>query len=143
MLNTEQINKLILINKDATVKDAWQMNERTINILWCNRFYEMNKWHFEDIKTEPTTPVQEIVPIEPHVRDRYVSQYKRVTDSAFRQLKFDKDIKVIHDLFTGINYATIQLAADDTGYKYTKIFRELKNTFNKGSIKPRFKRIIL
>jgi hypothetical protein len=37
MLNTEQINKLILINKDATVKDAFEMDEKTfIDLLVDN-----------------------------------------------------------------------------------------------------------
>jgi hypothetical protein len=50
MLNTEQINKLILINKDATVKDAFEMSERTFNILIVENYNKITNEHYERLK---------------------------------------------------------------------------------------------
>ena len=114
MLTETEIERLIDLDPEATIKDAFEIIPFQLNFMEREIIIKKNA---ERLLHEELTVV-----IEPIVKVKEAKQ-------------------TIKDLYTGETYATAKEASEKTFFNVSKIQSDLSNIFSKGKIKPRFKTI--
>lgn len=150
-LNNYYIDKLISVKEDATIKDDIELMDNQVEFMEKElkikyKASELLKYDIEVAEMEYIKPAGEktIEAVKEFIqKERY--KLKPCIADVNKRIRLEKGLPIIvrkrkvHDTYTGEYYDTKKITSEATFVSTISICRDLKNVFNKGIKKPRFK----